>query len=70
MNAGFEHDQLRTNYLSGLGIKVCRIENKRVFENIEGVISEINSYFTTTPTPFVLLRTGPPKLGGELSNSH
>ncbi len=50
-NMGFEHDQLRTSYLSVLGIKVCRIENKRVFENIEGVLSEINSYFTTTHNP-------------------
>jgi very-short-patch-repair endonuclease len=46
-SAGYEYDLIRTGYLNSLNIKVCRIENKRVFENMEGVLQEIRSYFTT-----------------------
>ncbi len=47
-NEGHEYDIVRTEYLNSLNIKVCRIENKRVFENLDGVLMEISSYFKTT----------------------
>lgn len=49
-DAGFEHDQTRTKFLKEFGIKVCRVENERVFKNIEGVLQEIMDNFITTLT--------------------
>lgn len=50
-NTGYENDKTRTDFLNNMNIKVCRIQNKRVFENISGVLFEIKSYFRTTPNP-------------------
>lgn len=52
-DVGYEQDQTRTNYLNDLGIKVCRIENERVFKNIEGVLLEIRNNYITTPKPLL-----------------
>ena len=49
-SAEYEADQVRDNYLNELGIKVVRIENEDVFQNLDGVLSKIASYFTT-PDP-------------------
>jgi very-short-patch-repair endonuclease len=43
-NANEIYDNERTKYLDSLGIKVLRIWNNEIKENIEGVISEINHY--------------------------
>ncbi len=48
--SGYDDDQKRTLFLNDFGIRVCRIENKRVFENIEGVLLEISGNFFTTPS--------------------
>lgn len=42
---GSEYDKIRDNYLNSLGIKVIRIENVDVFNNLEAVLEEIKSYF-------------------------
>jgi very-short-patch-repair endonuclease len=47
---GFERDEIRTKYLEDLNIKVLRIENKEVFDQLEGVLAEITAQFTT-PSP-------------------
>ena len=47
-NMGYEYDQRRTEFLSRYDIKTCRIENKRVFKNISGVLIEIAGYFKDT----------------------
>lgn len=51
-------DKVRTEYLNNHKIKVCRFENRRVFENIDSVLFEIKSYFKTPPP-------SPPCQGGE-----
>jgi very-short-patch-repair endonuclease len=47
---GMDYDEVRTAYLNELNIRVLRIENRRVFENLNGVLDEIKSFFTT-PNP-------------------
>lgn len=42
---GIKCDEERTKYLNGLNIRVIRFENARVFEDIEGVLSEIRRVF-------------------------
>jgi len=39
------YDYERTKNLETLGFTIVRFENKLVFENIEGVLEEISSYF-------------------------
>ncbi len=39
---GIEHDENRTKYIDGFGIRILRFTNDDVYENIEGVISRIN----------------------------
>ncbi len=39
------YDYERTQNLETLGFMIVRFENKLVFENIEGVLEEISSYF-------------------------
>jgi len=43
------HDNKRTEYLNSLGIKVLRIYNNDVFDNIEGVIDKIKYELENTP---------------------
>jgi len=45
---GGEIDAKRTAYLEGMGLTVLRIENKHVFENIEGVLETIRVGLRTT----------------------
>jgi very-short-patch-repair endonuclease len=40
-----ENDQVRTNYLENLNIRVLRFENKDVFEQTEAVIEEVRRSF-------------------------
>ena len=42
---GAEKDKLRDEFLNRLGIKVLRIENKEVFNNLEGILEMIKSNF-------------------------
>ncbi|AUC81504.1 endonuclease domain-containing protein [Lacinutrix sp. Bg11-31] len=37
----FEKDEIRTQYLEGLGYKVIRFENKMAFENLPSIYMEI-----------------------------
>lgn len=46
-NSGYEKDIEKTKYLNGLNIKVLRFENKIVFSNLEGVLTEIKRNFKT-----------------------
>ncbi len=39
---GIVHDENRTKYIDGFGIRILRFTNDDVYENIEGVISRIN----------------------------
>ena len=43
--AGNEYDTERDAYLASLNIKVLRFENRLVFENIEGILAEIEKHF-------------------------
>ena len=56
---GLEADREREEYLLNLNIRTVRFENKTVFENMEGVLSEIRSCFDL-PTCGT-----PPSKGGE-----
>ena len=40
-DAGFAHDERRTNYLKKFGIRVIRFENCEVFESTEEVLEKI-----------------------------
>jgi very-short-patch-repair endonuclease len=42
---GTKHDIERDDYLSSLGIKVLRFENKEVFDNLEAVLEVIKNSF-------------------------
>lgn len=42
---GSEKDRVRDEYLKKLNIKVLRLENKEVFDNLEGVLEEIKQNF-------------------------
>jgi len=41
------YDATTDEHLTSLGYKVLRFENKLVFENLEGILSEITSHFST-----------------------
>ena len=45
------YDSNRTAYLSSLGYRVIRFENKMVFENLVSVLEEIASCFDSEPEP-------------------
>jgi very-short-patch-repair endonuclease len=38
---GKEHDRVRNDYMTGIGIKVLRFSDREVFDNLEGVVEEI-----------------------------
>lgn len=40
-----ERDQIRTEYLEGLGFTVIRFENKMVFDHLPSVLKEIKDHF-------------------------
>ena len=42
---GIKHDDKKTAFLNGLGIRVLRFENEKVFDNIEIVLDNIRLYF-------------------------
>ena len=42
---GSDHDEIRDSYLNSLGIKVVRIENRDIFNNLEAVLEEIKRSF-------------------------
>jgi very-short-patch-repair endonuclease len=42
---GSEKDKLRDEYLTNLGIKVLRIENRDIFENFDNVMEMIKNNF-------------------------
>lgn len=44
-DSGFKYDEIRTDYLSSLNIRVVRFENKLVFDNLEDVLQEIKNNF-------------------------
>jgi very-short-patch-repair endonuclease len=48
---GIEYDKQRTAYLTSLGFRVIRFENKLVFENPEYVLAEIKKALKTSPQP-------------------
>ncbi|MGA2296111.1 MAG: endonuclease domain-containing protein [FCB group bacterium] len=56
-DSGLEKDKIRNNYLNKLNIKVLRISNVEVNNNIQGVLQYIIGNFTTPVSP--------PKIGGE-----
>ena len=39
--AGQEHDEERTTYLAGLGLRVIRFSNRELFEETDGVLETI-----------------------------
>jgi very-short-patch-repair endonuclease len=45
------YDQKRTEYLISIGVKVLRIWNNDINENIQGVIDEIKYYLANSPYP-------------------
>jgi very-short-patch-repair endonuclease len=57
--SGDAYDVERTAYLTGLGLRVLRFENKLVLEQLDGVLAGIEAAFSsssrstvsTTPTP-------------------
>ncbi len=56
---GIKKDEIRTQFLNEVGIKVLRFENKLVFEKTEWVLEEISRSFAP-PRPAA---TPPPKEG-------
>lgn len=59
------YDEKRTAYLNSLGIKVVRFENKEIFEDMERVLAEIKTYFTTPANAQAIYHTPSLKKGGE-----
>jgi very-short-patch-repair endonuclease len=57
---GMRKDEERTKYLESLNIRVIRFENRRVFEDLEGVLREIR----TTLTRDLRSESVPPEAGG------
>jgi very-short-patch-repair endonuclease len=53
---GFEADEKRTAFLNNLNIKIIRVENKEVFDQLDGVLEEIRQSFTTPAPNAVNLR--------------
>ena len=48
---GQEKDLIRDQFLNSLGIKVIRIENRDVFENLDNVLEMIKNNFQPLPPP-------------------
>lgn len=51
---GIKYDEERTKYIEGFGIKILRFTNGDVYENINGVLLQIEQTIremTTTPQP-------------------
>jgi very-short-patch-repair endonuclease len=46
-----EYDEQRTEYLRLLGCRVLRFANSDVFENLDGVLSEIEQWINQRPSP-------------------
>ncbi len=44
-----EHDAARTEYLSRFNVRVLRLENRAVFENLQAVLHVITGHLTTHP---------------------
>jgi very-short-patch-repair endonuclease len=44
---GSNHDQIRDSYISSLGIKVLRYENRDIYNNLEAVLVDIKNNFKT-----------------------
>lgn len=61
--AGAAYDEMRTQFLNSVGIRVIRFENKEVFEHSEGVLEIIKKNFITTPS--LLSADNSPNRGGE-----
>lgn len=46
-----EHDHLRNTYLQKRGFRILRIQNKKVMQNLHGVVCDILDACTETKTP-------------------
>ena len=55
-----ETDAARTRFLESQGYRVLRFWNNDVLENIEGVVSKIESVLKGRPSPSRLRRSSPP----------
>lgn len=51
------YDKKRTQYMNSLGIKVLRIYNNDVYDNIQGVINKIKDELEIIPPPLRSLRS-------------
>jgi len=60
-----EYDRERDLFLETFGIRVLRFENKWVWDNADGLMEEVRSYFGKQP-PRQPLADTPPCKGGEL----
>jgi very-short-patch-repair endonuclease len=58
------YDDARTAFLEARGYRVLRFWNNDVLENIEGVVSKIDSVLNDRPSPSRLRRASPPALAG------
>ena len=43
----WKHDEKREQYLRCMGLTVLRLENRHVFENLDGVLAVIRQHFTS-----------------------
>ena len=43
---GIKHDEIRTNYINGLDIRIVRFENSEIFDQPETVLADIKKCFT------------------------
>ena len=60
------YDKSRTAYLEARGYRVLRFWNNDVIQNIEGVVSKIDSVLNDRPSPSRLRRSSPPAPAGEV----
>ncbi|MEO7992545.1 MAG: DUF559 domain-containing protein [Chryseolinea sp.] len=60
---GIKYDEVRTQYLNSLNIKVIRFENVKVFEDLEGVLDEIRACFDHPDSAGA--ESVPPEAGGK-----
>ena len=42
---GSEHNEIRDEFISQLGIKILRYKNKEVYKNLEAILEDIRSNF-------------------------
>ena len=42
---GSDHDEIRDEFIKGLGIKILRYENNEMYKNLEAVLEDIKSNF-------------------------